>query len=108
MRSSYAAAKLRCSHSSCLSRHAQLQYMLCAGAIAWHIFTGRPLYEGPVSDEDILGSLLGISPLPFEEDPTQWLQFDNPQVQSWLTTAHWVSLSSCRMAPDAGHVPAVL
>ena len=51
-----------------------------AGAIAWHIYSGRPLYEGPVNDQDILGSLLGITPLPFEEDPTLWVHFTNHHV----------------------------
>ena len=53
----------------------------CAGAIAWHVFTGRPLYEGPLTDQDILGMLLGITPMPFEEDPTQWVAFDNHHVR---------------------------
>ena len=53
--------------------------MWAAGAIAWQVFSGRPLYEGPVTDQDILGSLLGVGPLPFEEDPTLWVHFSQHQ-----------------------------
>ena len=41
---------------------------------------GRPLFEGPLTDSDILGMLLGIRPLPFEEDPTLWVLFSHHQV----------------------------
>ena len=41
-----------------------------------------------MSDQDILGSLLGITPLPFEEDPTLWVHFRNHRVCVCLTGLH--------------------
>ena len=55
-------------------------YALCAACSAVLPAAGRPLFEGPLTDSDILGMLLGIRPLPFEEDPTLWVLFSHHQV----------------------------
>eukprot|EP00884_Botryococcus_braunii_P011943 jgi/Botrbrau1/2074/Bobra.0047s0036.2 len=49
--------------------------MWAVGAVAWELFTGRPLFGENFADEQVAAMLLGFRPLPFESDPSLWVLF---------------------------------
>ena len=54
--------------------------MWALGLVAWHIFTGQPLFGNGLSDNHVVSILLGYHPLPFEADPSMWCIFQDAQV----------------------------
>lgn len=67
--------------------------MWALGLVAWHIFTGQPLFGNGISDGLLVSILLGYHSLPFESDPSMWLDFEDAQVSSGKVLQ--VQLSSC-------------
>ncbi|KAK9822075.1 hypothetical protein WJX74_005220 [Apatococcus lobatus] len=53
--------------------------MWALGLLAWHIFTGQPLFGNGLSDGLLVSILLGYHPLPFETDPSIWCLFEDAQ-----------------------------
>lgn len=69
------------------------------GVIAWEVFTGRPLFSDSYTDAEVLEMLLGQKQLPFEQDPSMWVLFDDPQVGDVWMWLHMI-VHAQRVAHD--------